>query len=154
MVVRIKQILTCKPSSALIVVCPLRLSFAIKWKKHRQWDEQQLHSLIIILKIEKVTYVNRGASMLCCSHFFPRWKKLPHGFTHELCVSLLFSEYGASGFKIHVKSFYRLFARFRKNKWHATNPWVFYFLTAFSGRHLIPSPPPPPEPPTIHSYSS
>ena len=48
--------------------------------------------------------------------FLSSLKKLPHGFTRGLCVSLLFSEYGASGFKIHVKSFYRLFARFRKNK--------------------------------------
>lgn len=43
-----------------------------------------------------------------------------------------------------------LFAYFRKKKRHATNPWVFHFLTAFSGRHLIPF---PTSAPTIYSNS-
>ena len=36
---------------------------------------------------------------------FSSLKKLPLGLIHGLCVSLLFPEYSASGFKIRVKSF-------------------------------------------------
>lgn len=65
--VHIQQILTCKALSA-VMVCPLQLLFAMTWKKHRQWDLQQLHSLIIIFK-------SGICSMLRWTHFYHCWKK-------------------------------------------------------------------------------
>ena len=45
----IKQIMTGKPSSA--VVCCFKVSFTVKWKKNCQIGQRQLYSRIVVWKI-------------------------------------------------------------------------------------------------------
>ena len=62
----------------------------VVWDQMEETSARGLTAPTLTLKIEKEAYVNRGASLLYWSNLFPHWKKLHHGFTHWLCVSLLF----------------------------------------------------------------
>ena len=85
----IKQIMTGKPSSA--VVCCFKVSFTVKWKKNCQIGQRQLYSRIVVWKIikcSKYQLIFVTAEGVLSKPFLSWLKKkiTAHRFTHWLYV--------------------------------------------------------------------